>query len=510
MARQNAALRGMFNSFYFCAAGIAWHAAVLALIPGGLMSDPSRRDFLKLSTAALASAAVSSNLAAIASVPTLGGEVRAWSTYGARRFAAENALRWQPATGTAEHAITLDPSKRFQEILGFGGAFTDAACYMFNAMPAGAREELLHDFFSPDAMNFSVCRSCMGSSDYSTKAFTYDDATQPDPTLAGFSIDPDRAYIIPMMAAARKVNPDLFFFSSPWSPPGWMKANNSLLGGSMRKSSYGPYAKYFVKFLRAYQQAGVKINAITVQNEVDTDQDGRMPACLWGQEYEIEFIKGHLGPALREAELDTKIWALDHNYNLWGRAIGELSDPDAYRYIDGIAWHGYAGVAADMTRVHDVFPHKSCYWTEGGPDVTAPDYLTDWTKWSGTFAEILRNWARSITAWNLVLDEQGKPNIGPFPCGGVVTVDSHSKAVARSGQYWAFAHYSRMIQRGAKVFSTAGGAKELAHVGAENPDGTKVVVLANSGADRSVQLLQAENTVTVQMPQNSVFTLAWK
>ncbi len=474
------------------------------------MSYPNRRDFLKLSTAALASAAISPNLTAVASTSAPTGDVRGWSTYGTRRFAAESALRWQPAVGSAADAITLDPSKHFQEILGFGGAFTDATCYMFNAMPAGAREELLNELFSPDAMNFNVCRSCIGASDYSTTAYTYDDTTQPDPTLASFSIEPDRAYIIPTMVAACKVNPDLFLFSSPWSPPGWMKANNSLLGGSMRKSSYGPYAKYFVNFLRAYQEAGVKINAVTVQNEVDTDQDGRMPACLWGQEYEIEFIKGHLGPALHNAGLDTKIWALDHNYNLWGRAIGELSDPDAYRYIDGIAWHGYAGVPADMRRVHDAFPDKSCYWTEGGPDVTMPDYLTDWTKWSSTYAEILRNWARSITAWNLVLDEQGKPNIGPFPCGGVVTVDSHSKAVTRSGQYWAFAHYSRMILRGARVFSTGGGAKDVTHVGAENPDGTKVMVLSNSGAERSVQLQQAGSAVSVQMPRDSVFTLAWK
>jgi glucosylceramidase len=474
------------------------------------MSDPSRRDFLKLSTAALASAAVSSKLPAMASTTAPSGEVRAWSTYGARRFAPEGALRWQPDAGSAADAITLDPSKRFQDILGFGGAFTDASCYMFNSMPAGAREELRHEFFSPDAMNFNVCRSCVGSSDYSTKAYTYDDTPQPDLALAGFSIDHDLAYITPTMAAAREVNPDLFLFSSPWSPPAWMKANNSLLGGSMRKSSYAPYAQYFLKFLRAYQDAGVKINAVTVQNEVDTDQNGRMPACLWGQEYEIEFIKGHLGPALRGAGMDTKIWALDHNYNLWGRAIGELSDPDAYRFIDGIAWHGYAGVPADMTRVHDAFPEKPGYWTEGGPDFTAPDYLTDWTKWSNTFAEILRNWARSITAWNLVLDEQGKPNIGPFPCGGMVTVDSRSKAVTRSGQYWAFAHYSRMIQRGAKVFSTTGGTKDVAHVGAENPDGTRVVVLANRGADRGVQLRLAANAVNVQMPRDSVFTLAWK
>lgn len=474
------------------------------------MSDTSRRDFLKLSAVSVASAAVSSALPALATTSAPSGEVRSWSTYGTRRFAPESPLLWQSASGSGEDSITLDPSKQFQDILGFGAAFTDASCYVFNSMPSAARAELLHEFFSPDAMHFNVCRTCIGASDYSTRAYTYNDSPRPDPTLAAFNIDPDGVYIIPTMAAARKFNPDLFLFASPWSPPAWMKANNSLLGGSMRKTNYAPYAQYFLRFLRSYHEAGVKINAVTVQNEVDTDQDGRMPACLWGQEYEIEFIKGHLGPVLRNAGMDTKIWALDHNYNLWGRAIGELSDPDAYRFIDGIAWHGYAGDPSGMTRVHDAFPAKPAYWTEGGPDFTAPDYLTDWTKWSADFAEILRNWARSITAWNLVLDEQGKPNIGPFSCGGVVTVDSRSKAVTRSGQYWALAHYSRMIQRGARVFSTTGGPKDVAHVAVENPDGTRIVVLANSRAERAVQLRLEGSAVTIQMPRESVFTVAWK
>ena len=178
------------------------------------MPDSSRRDFLKLTSAALAATTIPSSLTTAASTTEPGGELRAWSTYGTRRFASEAALRWQPVATSAADAITLDPSKRFQEILGFGGAFTDASCYMFNSMPAAAREELLHEFFSPAALNFSVCRTCIGASDYSTRAYTYDDSPQPDPTLARFSIDPDRAYIIPAMASARSVNP-VFSFSPP-------------------------------------------------------------------------------------------------------------------------------------------------------------------------------------------------------------------------------------------------------------------------------------------------------
>ncbi len=113
----------------------------------------------------------------------------------------------------------------------------------------------------------------------------------------------------------------------------------------------------------------------------------------------MSFVKDHLGPALQKASLDTKIWILDHNYSLWGRAVDELSDPDVYKYVDGIAWHGYVGAPSAMTRVHDMFPEKNAYWTEGGPDIKAPDYATDWASWSSTFTGILRNWAKCIVSW---------------------------------------------------------------------------------------------------------------
>jgi glucosylceramidase len=288
-----------------------------------------------------------------------------------------------------------------------------------------------------------------------------------------------------------------------------MKAGGSLLGGSMRKQFFPSYAQYFVRFLEAYRTEGVAIQAITTQNEVDTDQDGRMPAALWGQEYEAGFITQCLGPALRAAHLDTKIWLLDHNYNLWGRAMDMLSDPAVFEFVDGVAWHGYAGQPEAMSRVHDRFPSKNAYWTEGGPDVTAPDYTTDWARWSGSYAQILKNWARCIVAWNLVLDEKGGPNIGPFSCGGVVTLDSKTRKLTRSGQYWAFAHYAKAVRRGARVIETKAAQPCLEHVAFTNPDGGFVLVLTNTGDPLEVECGFAGKSLPVKLPHNSVLTLQW-
>jgi glucosylceramidase len=170
-----------------------------------------------------------------------------------------------------------------------------------------------------------------------------------------------------------------------------------------------------------------------------------------------------------------------------------------------------------MTTVHEAFPAKNAYWTEGGPFISQPDYQTDFATWAETYNAILNNWARSITAWNVALDEKGKPNIGPFDCGGVITIENGSHKITKSGQYWAFAHFSKHVKRGAKVFATDGIGEVrghgheggVTHVGFRNPDGSNVVVLANRGSEKRVQLVHGSIVLDVDLPAGSVQTLHW-
>ena len=475
------------------------------------MASHSRRSFLQNASAAAAALSVSGRVRTWAQAPAA---VRMWSTFGTQRHAQAEAPSWKASTASSGETIVIDPGVTKQEILGFGAAMTDSSCYVLSQMKDDERQAVMHDLFAPGEMAFNVCRTCVGSSDYARTMYSFDESDTPDPEMKKFSIDHDKAYILPMLREARKLNPDLFLFSSPWSPPGWMKPNKSMLGGAMRKTSFPAYALYFQKFLEGYKTDGVLIDAVTVQNETDAEQEGNMPACLWAQEQEMEFAAKFLTPALRKAGLPTKIWVVDHNYSLAGRAIDELSDPDVYSAVDGIAWHGYVGEPSAMTRVHEAFPNKNAYWTEGGPDITQPDYQTDWTNWAGTFNGILNNWARSITAWNIALDEKGKPNIGPFSCGGTVTIENGSHKVTRSGQYHAFAHYARHVKRGAKVLSTGAPDKSdkgkgLSQVAFRNPDGGYVLVVANPGSERRVQVQAGGNSLEFKAPADSVHTLDW-
>jgi glucosylceramidase len=475
-----------------------------------IRTPETRREFLKRSAAGLATTASLSTLPSWAP-PTAdpSGEIAVWTTSGNRRLERANSIRWQSANPpSAAEIIDLDPKQRFQDILGFGAAFTDASCFLFSKLPSETRQGLFHELFHASEMGLSVCRTCVGSSDYSTEVYSFDEG-EPDPDLKRFSIDHDKRYILPILQQARAANPDLFLFSSPWSPPGWMKANGSMLGGSMQKKHFASYAQYFVKFLQAYAAEGVPIQAVTSQNEVDTDQDGRMPACLWGQEYEIDFVAKHLGPALEAAGLSTKIWLLDHNYNLWGRVICSLDDPRLRKHCGAVAWHGYVGNAEMIQKVYSAHPDVAMHWTEGGPDYTSPSYATDWVSWAKTVTDVLRNWCRSITGWNLALDERGRPNIGPFSCGGFITIHSETGEITRSGQYYAFAHFSRFLRRGARRFASTSASTALGHIACENPGGQKVLVVTNPDAARTAALRSGGMTAAVALDTGSITTLLW-
>jgi len=474
-------------------------------------SDRTRRDVLKWSLCGLTSAIGGKSLAALPQSPAASpepSEIKVFVTSGNRRFAPADPVRWRPRREGAVPIVALNPGLQFQEILGFGAAFTEASCYNLIHLSPSSLDQLLRELFAPSEMALGVCRICMGSSDYSTGPYSYDDG-DPDPELARFSIARDRDYILPVLRQARSINPDLFLFASPWSPPGWMKSGASLLGGSMRPKYLAAYAQYFLKFLQAYAAEGVSIQAVTPQNEVDTDQDGRMPACIWPQESEIRFVRDYLGPLLKQNRQSTAIWILDHNYDLWGRATCELDDPDLRQFAAGLAWHGYSGTPEMMSRVHQLHPGVPMHWTEGGSDYTDPAYLTDWVKWGQTFTAVLHNWCRSITAWNLALDQQGRPNIGPFNCGGVITIHSQSKEIVRSGLYWTLAHFSRCIRRGARRFDSQCPLPEVSHAAFINPDGQNVLILTNSGPARPVIVQTPLAAADVLLPQDSMTTLVW-
>ena len=434
--------------------------------------------------------------------------IRLISTYKNKRLRELSKLSFSISNSDNTNIIKVDMDKKYQDILGFGAALTDSACYVISQLEKNIGERLMESLFSPDDMNISVCRLSVGSSDYARQLYSYDD-TVDDYELKDFSIDYDRKYIIPLILKARDINPDLFLFSSTWSPPGWMKTGGDMYGGWLRDKYLETYARYYTCFLKEYERAGILIDGLTLQNETETDQLGKMPASYMHPEYEQIIIKDYLDTLLKNNDLKTKIWIMDHNFIMWKRAKWMLDDINLKEKVDGVAFHPYGGTADMMSMLHNAHPEVNLYWTEGGPGLRS-DYEKSWSEWGKKFAEAMNNWCRSITAWNLALDEEGNPNIGPFKCAGMITIDSITKEVTYSGQYYAMGHFSRFVKKGANRVFSSGTVDDVYHTAFVNPNGEKVLVITNTGGDRELQIEYNGKFIKFSCPEDSISTMIWQ
>lgn len=353
------------------------------------------------------------------------------------------------AGGISTVTVAVKPVKG--DNLGFGVAITGASCYNLSKMEAAERTQFLKSIYGKDGLNLSVARLTVGSSDYSAEVYTYDDVEN-DTELKYFSIDRDKEYIIPMIKEILSISPELYIFASPWSPPGWMKTGGSMYGGYMREQYIDCYADYIVKYIKAYEAEGIKIKALTPQNEADTDQVGKSTACIWHPELEAAFIK-LLRKKFDENGIDTEIWMYDHNFSAAEMRVDwSLENIDGLKNtVDGIAFHYYDGSIEQTTFLREKYPDIKLHFTEGGPRLY-DNYATDWCKWSIMMTKVLRLGYSSFTGWNLMLDETGGPNIGPFFCGGLVTRDRNENTLKYSGQYKALKHFAKFHENGSDIY----------------------------------------------------------
>jgi len=339
--------------------------------------------------------------------------------------------------------------------MGFGVAVTGASCYELSRMELEERATLLRRVYTAEGANMSIARLSIGASDYSAELYSYDDVEN-DVSLEHFSIERDMRYIVPMIQEILKIRPDLYIFASPWSPPHWMKTGGNMCGGAMRECYVECYAEYVIKFIKAYAEQGIRIRAITPQNEPNTHQKSLMPACVWHPEIEAKYIDV-LRRKLRENDLDVKIWMYDHDFADVNRVMWMLDCCEGVREnVDGAAFHYYSGAIEETLRLREKYPYLPLHFTEAGPRLY-DHYANDWCKWGIMISKAIKCGYSSFTGWNLMLDDMGGPNIGPHPCGGLVTQHSATRELSYSGQYKAFAHIAPYISEKSKIYPLSVG-----------------------------------------------------
>lgn len=421
--------------------------------------------------------------------------------------------------GAAQHIIIdKTPSNVCK---GFGVALTGASCYELARMEPAARKKLLTDIYGKDGLNLSVARLAIGSCDYSAEIYTYDDVPG-DIELKHFSIERDRAYILPMIKEILEIRPDLKFFASPWSSPGWMKTGGFICGGYMRTKYIDVFADYIIKYLEAYEKEGIHISALTPQNEPDVDQYGKFPACIWNPDQEAKYIFT-LSDKLKAKGMDVDIWFHDHNFNGWRRVNWMLEEyPKLTECCSSAAFHYYNGCIEMIDRIKEEHPEIRFQFTEGGPRLK-DCFADDWCKWGTMMAKALNHGCETFTGWNLMLDEEGRPNVGHCYCAGLVTLNSVTEELSYSGQYRAFNHFAHFIQNGAEiyrsrvandgweVFDFRNMQFETTSCAAKNPDGSLVVQVINPNSEkRQCQIFYDNSWWYFDVMENSVSTVVFR
>ncbi|MGO9585112.1 MAG: glycoside hydrolase family 30 protein [Limisphaerales bacterium] len=412
-----------------------------------------------------------------------------------------------------EECIFVDPSKTFQTVLGIGGALTDAAAETFYKLPEGKQQELLRAYFDPQAgIGYTLGRTSIHSCDFSSGSYTY--VKDGDKQLDSFDIAHDLKYRIPFIKAAMaKAGHDFTLFASPWSPPGWMKDNGDMLhGGKLKPEYYESWARYYGRFIQAYEKEGIPVWGLTVQNEPLAKQTWE--SCIYTAEEERDFVKNYLGPALHKAGLqDKKIIIWDHNRSLmYERASVVLDDPAAAKYVWGVGFHWYMGDNFEnVKRLKEAYPQTHLLFTEGCNYPFDFSKINDW-QWGELYAKSMihdfNNGAEGWTDWNVLLDEKGGPNHVQNFCFAPIHADTKTGDLWYMNSYYYIGHFSRFIRPGAKRIISSSTTDELLTTAFLNQDGKIAVVVLNlSDQAQPVSLWLGDKAARISSPAHSIITV---
>jgi glucosylceramidase len=406
----------------------------------------------------------------------------AWITTGDKSMLLQKQTALLPFVTTAASSIPtieVDSTVTYQTVDGFGYTLTGGSAWLINKMPAPQRLALLQELFGTGEgqIGVSYLRVSIGASDLSQEVFSYNDLPtgQTDINLANFSLSKDTVDLIPVLKEILQINPNIKIMGSPWSPPVWMKDNSSSIGGSLKPQYYNVYANYFVKYIQAMKAKGITIDAITIQNE--PQHGGNNPSMVMSAAQQADFIKNNLGPAFTAASITTKIIIWDHNCDNPNYPISILNDAAAKKYIDGSAFHLYAGDISALSAVRAAHPDKNLYFTE------------QWTGANGSFdgdlkwhvknviVGTLQNWGRVVLEWNLAADGGYRPHTpgGCTECKGALTLDG---TLTRNVAYYIIAHASKFVPPGSVRIDNTNIASIFNTV-FKTPDGKKVMIAVN-------------------------------
>ena len=445
-----------------------------------------------------------------------------------------NDAQWTVATAPVESSaeawtLSLDTAKKAQQIDGFGGCFNELGWTSLSLLSDADREAVMQELFAPGkGGNFSICRMPVAANDFSRQWYSYNEVTD-DFGMYNFSIDNDRATLIPFIKNAKVYNPDIRIWASPWCPPTWMKHNDhyaSNYNGDNNEAAYRnglpkervgyegtdmfkvepeylkAYALYFKKFIQEYRKEGIQIFGVMPQNEFNSPQV--FPSCCWTAKGLATFVGDYLGPAMAEEKVKVMFGTMERPNHLLVDTI--LQDPKASKYISavGFQWAGRDAIG----KIHEAYPDMPLYQTEQ----ECGDGQNNWNgavhSWN-LLKHYMDNGVSVYDYWNISLLQGGISRWG-WAQNSLVVVNPEDKTYRYTLEYYVMKHISHFVQHGAYNLKLSGDAAGncLAFV---NPDHSLVVLAAEKdGKDRTLTFEFGGKTHKIAVKANSFNTICLK
>jgi len=444
---------------------------------------------------------------------TQASDVSFWLTKGDQTvlLQRQNTLLLFGTNANSNPFIDVDSTITFQTIDGFGYTLTGGSAHVISQMDAIDKAAILKELFGKDssAMGISYLRLSIGSSDLNASVFSYDDmpSGQTDTSLTHFSLAPDTSELIPLLQQIVAINPSIKIIAAPWSAPVWMKDNHNSMGGGLLATYYNVYAQYFVKYIQQMKLKGITVDAITPQNEPLNPNNN--PSLVMQAADELSFVKNFLGPAFQSSGITAKIIVYDHNCDRPDYPEAILQDATAKAFVNGSAFHLYAGDISALGQVHNLYPDKQVYFTEQYTASTG-DFAGD-LQWhvKNVIIGSMRNWSRNALEWNLANDASFGPHTigGCTTCKGALTISGST--VTRNVGYYIVAHASKFVPAGSvRISSTVTNVLQTAAF--LTPDQKKVLIIENDDQAPDVVNIRFNGKwVTTTVPAGAVCTYVW-
>lgn len=417
--------------------------------------------------------------------------------------------------------IVLEPDEKDQEIIGFGGAFTDSSAGALLQMSETLRIEIVRRYFDPvHGLGYNIGRVPIGACDFSRTYYSCDDHKN-DTKLSFFSIEEDKKGIIPLIRSARSYlqDPDdLYLYALPWSPPAWMKSNHDMCnGGKLKKRYYQTMASYIGHFVDAYRDCGISIRAVTSQNEPDQVQ--KWPSCTFSAGEEADFLT-FLIPEMKRRGVRILCWDSNKDF-VRERTEYLMKKSLVSEGIDGVSFHWYSGgMYAELEKIHKEYPKLTLCATEGC--VVMPEHLDDWSvgeQYALDMIEDLNHGTSLWMDWNMFLDEKSGPKMFVNPCAAPIILDSSHQQLKYMTSYYYIGHLSRYIKRGAikigaritDMHPEEGAEKTIRCCAFLNPDGNLCLIILNTGNNPADVIMEAYGTQTsLTIVEHSISTVLLK